>query len=418
MRRLLLTITFSIFLSWIEAQPSNPLVVGKCDSIVSKKLNEKRTIWIHVPESATVDPKKKFPVVYLLDAERNFASAESTISFLSSVRGNNFWPEMILVGIVNTNRTRDLTPTHVVSGLFVDSAMGSNSGGGEAFMAFIEQELIPHIDSSYPTTRYRILIGHSFGGLMVINTLLHHKNLFNGYIAIDPSMWWDNQRLLKEAEAALQAASYTGLSLFLAMAHTQPGEMDTLSLKKDSTSGTIHPRSILNLANYMMANPQNGLQSSFKYYDQETHSSVPLIATYDALHFIFKDYPLVISDRYYSDPTFNFASFLRIHFENLTAKYGMTDNNGKTLLPPEDVVNNLAYYLFNEKKQFERAEDLFAMNLKNHPESFFAYEFLGDLYKAKGDKIRAVASYKKSLSIKERPEARLKLEKLERVVIH
>ncbi|MVM33294.1 alpha/beta hydrolase [Spirosoma sp. HMF4905] len=418
MQRLLLSIVLSLFISWVEAQPGNSVAIGKIDSIDSKKLHEKRAIWIHVPESAKSDPKKKYPVVYLLDAEWNFASTASTISFLSSVNGNNFWPEAILVGIVNTNRKRDLTPTHVVGGLWIDNATSSVSGGGETFMAFIEQELIPHIDSTYPTTPYRILVGHSLGGLMVINALLHHKTLFKGYIAIDPSMWWDNQRLLQEVEGALKATSYSGISLFLAMAHTQPGEMDTLRLQNDTTSGTLHPRSILKLANYLMAKRQNGLQASFKYYDQDTHSSVPLIATYDALHFLFKDYPLTLKDSYYSDPTFDFTSFLKAHFENLTSEYGMTDANGKTLLPPEALVNNLAYYLFNEKKQFDRAEALFAMNLKNYPESFLAYNFLGDLYKAKGDKSRAVASYKKSLSIKETSEVRIKLEKAEQMVIH
>jgi predicted alpha/beta superfamily hydrolase len=418
MQRLLLSVVLSVFVSWVEAQPGNSVAIDKIDTFDSKKLNEKRTIWIHVPESAKKDPKKKYPVVYLLDAEWNFASVASTFSFLSSVNGNNFWPEAIIVGIVNTNRKRDLTPTHVVDGLWIDSAMASVSGGGETFMAFIEKELIPHIDSVYPTTQYRILVGHSLGGLMVINALLHHQNLFKGYIAIDPSMWWDNQRVLQEVEGTLKATAYSGQSLFLAMAHTQPGEMDTLSLRKDTTSGTLHSRSILKLANYLMAKSPNGLQASFRYYDQDTHSSVPLIATYDALHFIFKDYPLVIKDRYYLDPKFDFTSFLRTHFENLTSEYGMTDANGKTLLPPEDLVNNLAYYLFNEKKQFARAEELFAMNLKNYPESFLAYQFLGDLYKAKGDKSRAVVSYKKSLSIKETSEARIKLEKVEQMGAH
>ncbi|MDP4260116.1 MAG: alpha/beta hydrolase-fold protein [Bacteroidota bacterium] len=415
MRILLLSIVLSVCVNWIKAQPGNPLLLGHIDSIDSKMLHEKRTIWIHVPESARNDPKKKYPVCYLFDAESNFGNVVSTISYLSSVHGNNFWPEMIVVGIVNTNRMRDLTPTHVARGLWVDSATGSISGGGEAFMAFMEKELIPHTDSIYPTTRYRMLVGHSIGGLMVIDALLHHTNLFRGYVAIDPSMWWDNRALLQETEGALKARSFRGVSLFLAMAHTQPGEMDTTTLQKDSTTGTLHSRSILRLAHYMAAN-QNNLEAGFKYYDEDSHGSIPLIATYDALHFIFKDYPLVIRDRYYQDSMFNFASFLTAHFENLTAKYCITDEDGKTLLPPEGVVNNLAYFLFNEKKQFERSKNLFVMNLKNYPGSFSAYEFLGDMYKAKGDKSSAVASYKKSLLIKESPWLRKKLESLEQTV--
>ena len=102
------------------------------------------------------------------------------------------WPEMIVVGITNTNRDKDLKPT--ITNL--DGVVDLNSGGGGNFMNFIENELIPHIDSIYPTAPYRIFSGHSLGGLTVINTLLNNTQLFNAYIAIDPSLWWNNQTLL------------------------------------------------------------------------------------------------------------------------------------------------------------------------------------------------------------------------------
>ena len=398
----------------LTAQETHPVAIGAIDTLHSQILNEQRTIWIHVPESArNAQAKKKYPVVYVLDGDKNFTSVVGMIDLLSSVNGNNFWPEMIVVGILNTDRKRDLTPTRVTSGLWIDSGFALSSGGGEAFMGFIEKELIPLIDSSYPTIPYRILIGHSLGGLMAINSLVHHKNLFNSYVAIEPSMWWDQQRLLRETGVALQSDSFAGKALFLAMAHSQPPGMDTVTVQRDTTDGTLHPRSIMQLRRLVMGNSRNGLQADFKYYDGETHASVPLIATYDALHFIFKDYPLTFQDSYFTDSTFKLASFLKAHYENVSLKYCITAEDGRPQPPPEDLVNNLGFFVLS-KKQFQKAEDMFTMNIKNYPSSFVAYGYLGDLFAAKGDKKRAMASYKKSLSLKETEVVRKKLDKLER----
>ncbi|MES1219816.1 MAG: alpha/beta hydrolase-fold protein [Bacteroidota bacterium] len=411
--KIFLSICCFIFsVTGIHAQQTNAVVIGSIDSIQSRILKERRKFWVHLPASAS-DPKKKFPVVYLLDGDNNFTSVVGMIDLLSSVNGNTIFPEMIVVGILNTDRFRDLTPTHVTSGLWVDSARGKGSGGGEAFTSFMEKELIPHVDSMYPTGRYRMMIGHSLGGLMAIHILVHHQKLFNSYIAIDPSMWWDNQRLLHETKQAVTTGSYTGTALFLGMAHTQEPGMDTTMMQRDTTEGTIHPRSILQLSRYIIAGRQNNLEAGFSYYDVENHSSVPLMATYDGLHFIFKDYELIFKDSYFNDPAFPLAAFLKDHYEIVTSKYAITAEDGSTLLPPEDQVNNLGFFVLG-KKQFTKAEAMFKMNIKNYPAGPVAYHYLGDLYAAKGDKANAVASYKKSLSLKENADIRKKLEKLEK----
>ncbi|KAA2244844.1 tetratricopeptide repeat protein [Chitinophaga agrisoli] len=414
-RALILAGLFSLSLTCGQAQQNNAVVIGTMDSIHSRILKEQRTVWVHVPASAQGNgpAKKKYPVIYLLDGDKNFTGVVGMVDLLSSVNGNNLWPEMIVVGIPNTDRTRDLTPTRVTSGLWIDSSTARRSGGGEAFTAFIEKELIPHIDSLYPTIPYRMLIGHSFGGLIVINTLLYHKALFNSYVAIDPSMWWDRQRLLHETGQALHSHAFSGKTLYLGMAHTQPPGLDTAMLQRDTTEGTLHPRSILQLSRYIMDTSQNGLQADFKYYDAETHGSVALMTTYDALHFIFKDYPLQFQDSYFTDPAFKLAQFLTAHYQKITTKYGFTAEDGSALLPPEDMVNNLGYFVMG-KKEFEKAEEMFELNIKNYPSGFQAYSYLGDVYAAKGDREKAIASYKKSLSLKETEKTKKKLAKLER----
>jgi predicted alpha/beta superfamily hydrolase len=411
MRTLLLTSSLSLILFSLQAQTNNSVNIGAIDSIHSKLLNEQRKIWVHVPASASRNKKKKYPVVYVLDAEKCFTAVVGMIDYLSSVNGNDICPEMIVVGIPNTNRTRDLTPTRVTSGLFINNDMAKYSGGGETFTAFIGNEVVPHIDSIYPTLTYRILLGHSLGGLIAINTLVHHKNLFRGYIAIDPSMWWDNQKLLHEARQALESNTYPRVSLFLGMANTLPPGMDTTSIKNDTASGTIHSRSILQLRDYIMGS-KDGLNANFKYYNEDSHGSVTLLATHDALHFIFRDYALKMQDSYFTDPVFPLARYLKEHFENLTSKYGITAEDGSTMLPPEDLVNNLGFFVLG-KKEFDKAEAMFKMNMLNYPRSPVAYTYLGDLYVAKGDKKNAIASYKKALSLKESPGTKKKIKDLQ-----
>src|SRR5882757_6797115 len=177
------------------------------DSVFSKVLNEQREVWIYVPTGLASAAKAgtKFPVVYLLDGDGHFYSVAGMIQQLSSVNGNTVCPEMIVVAIPNTDRTRDLTPTHV-SEMFGDSTRAKTSGGAENFTKFLSTELIPYIEKTYPTSPHRVLIGHSFGGLFAINTLVKNPELFTNYLAIDPSLWWDDARLSAEAEKILDTA--------------------------------------------------------------------------------------------------------------------------------------------------------------------------------------------------------------------
>src|SRR6476619_7497233 len=116
----------------------------------------------------------------------------------------------------------------------MDSNFSKNSGGGKNFLAFIENELMPHIDAVYPAAPYKVLIGHSFGGLTVIDALANHPGLFNAYIAIDPSMWYDHQRFLSAVKKKLSANRYDGTKLFIGIANTMPDGMTLQQMKKDN----------------------------------------------------------------------------------------------------------------------------------------------------------------------------------------
>lgn len=404
---LLIFLTIGFFSIYSYAQTDDKIVLGKNDKIHSKILNEDRKVMVYVPNGGMdIFSKKKYPVVYLLDGDAHFYSVVGMIQQLSSVNGNTICPEMIVVGIPNTNRTRDLTPTHVDVDLpYMDSTSTKPSGGGEKFMAFIEKELMPHIDSLYPTQPYKMLIGHSFGGLTVMNALINHTHLFNAYVAIDPSMWWDKMRFLKTTKKALTDKKYAGVYLYLGIANTMSDGMTLAGLAKDTNPDNNHIRSIFELDNHLKATKQNQLKYKSKYYNTDDHSSVPLISEYDALHFIFSYYPMKLSSKDYNDSTTALVSKYQKHFEVLSKEFGYP------IKPNEDLINGMGYQALGQK-QYKKAESFFKMNVANYPESFNVYDSYGDYFVAKKDTTSAIEQFKKTLAIKENAETRKKLEGL------
>jgi predicted alpha/beta superfamily hydrolase len=153
-------------------------------NIHSDILKEDRVIWIRTPPGYQ-QSKGVYPVLYQTDALGNVNETGSTIDFLVD---NNRMPELIVVGIANTDRVRDLTPTHAD----VKNRDGTvdtypTSGGADRFLNLIQNELIPEIEKRYRTAPYRIFAGHSLGGLLAIHALITRPELFNAYIAVSPS---------------------------------------------------------------------------------------------------------------------------------------------------------------------------------------------------------------------------------------
>lgn len=408
MKKLHVTLLLCFFLFNAYAQHSDAIVIGKKDSITSQLLGEQRDFWVHVPGGNTdgIFEEKKYPVVYLLDGDAHFFSVVGMMHQLSSVNGNTICPQMIVVGILNTNRMRDLTPTKGADDPnFPDADIASNSGGGGAFIAFIEKELMPYIDAQYPTESYKMFIGHSLGGLTVMQTLIDKPYLFNSYVSIDPAMWWDNNKLLQKIKEMPLDNTYQNKTLFLGIANTLSEGMDTVSVQKDTTIMTQHIRSILELNKHLNRSTGNKLSYKGIYYEADTHGSVPLIATYDALRFIFGFYDLKLDMEDFINPENDILAKVENHYKYLSEKFGTA------MAPNEAFVNDLGYNLMSQK-QFQKAEQMFQLNVRNYPESFNVYDSLGDLYVAIGDKEKAAKNYKTSLALNKDSFSKVKLEAL------
>ncbi|MBD0325483.1 MAG: alpha/beta hydrolase, partial [Pyrinomonadaceae bacterium] len=165
-------------------------------TVKSAVLGEERAILVRTPPGYERDGQR-YPVLYMTDGDAHMLHTTGTVSFLAR---NNRMPEMIVVGIPNTDRTRDLSPTHVAQAPGNPNARFPTSGGADKFLKFIETELIPHIESKYRTQPFRALAGHSLGGLFALHAMISRPELFNAYISVSPALQWDNFVLIDRAK--------------------------------------------------------------------------------------------------------------------------------------------------------------------------------------------------------------------------
>ena len=253
--------------------PSSEIV-----TIHSKVLNEDRKIYVHSPKIDSADLNRKFPVLYLMDGDNHFELLAQYVDYLSRPDVLAM-PKIIIVGISNTKRTRDLTPTNSIINYEgkPDSNSYKQSGGNDFFLKFIETELMPMIDKNYKTEPYKIFAGHSFGGISAINCMLTKPDMFDAYIAVSPSLWWDNEYLLKITDEKLKNGSTLNKMFFYS----------------DGNEGGINSsfhKSLLKLDSTIAKKKLKKLDYMYKHYPSETHMTEPVVAYFDALRFIFKEW--------------------------------------------------------------------------------------------------------------------------------
>lgn len=183
--------------------PRAPFILGEVETIHSVVLGEDRVLNIALPQGYHPDSAARYPVIVVLDggADEDFIHVTGAVQFASFPWVGWVKPS-IVVGIVNVDRKRDLTcPTTVAK----DKADFPTTGGSAAFMRFIAKEVLPFVDANYRTTRERTLIGQSLGGLFATEMLLRMPSLFQHYIIVSPSLWWDEGSALDIPEDALSA---------------------------------------------------------------------------------------------------------------------------------------------------------------------------------------------------------------------
>lgn len=177
---------------------AGPLSIGETFLLRSAVLNEERRINVYLPPAYAASADVRLPVLYMPDGgvAEDFIHVAGLVQVLT---GNGTMRPFVLVGIENTERRRDLTgPTENEE----DRKIAVRVGGSANFRSFLRDELFPAIEKRYRTTGERAIVGESLAGLFIVETLLLEPGLFDTYIAFDPSLWWNDEKLVDRARTA------------------------------------------------------------------------------------------------------------------------------------------------------------------------------------------------------------------------
>lgn len=248
-------------------ESASPLVIGETFTIDSKILGETRRINVYLPRDYGESPRARLPVLYMPDG----GMAEDFLHVAGLVQvsvGNGTMRPFLLVGIENTRRRRDMTgPTESED----DKKIAPRVGGSAAFRAFLRQELMPQVKARYRTTNETAIVGESLAGLFVVETFLTEPDLFDTYIALDPSLWWNKKRLVHDAAERLRARPKLAKTLYFASS-------DERGIAEDAQR----------FADILARNAPPGIHWHYEKMPEEQHSTIYHPAALKAFRAVFK----------------------------------------------------------------------------------------------------------------------------------
>jgi predicted alpha/beta superfamily hydrolase len=258
----LIVISILQFSVCIAQQTKSDFTIGDKIYFESKILNEKEIIVVIPPyEYKKYYPDEKFPVVYVLDPGNNLFATFGIENFYSN--NLKIMPRMIIVGIVSKDREKDYLPS--------PSKECPTGGGADKFLKYMSSELVPFIDSTYPTTSERCIIGHSAGGLFAVYALENQPDLFDSFICIDPSLWYDNELYVKKMPEFLLKNKDIKKKLFI-----------TLSNEKDM--------GVFPFIDVLVKSAPEGFDWDYIHYKDETHNSLGFKSICAGFEMIFKNW--------------------------------------------------------------------------------------------------------------------------------
>ena len=256
-------------------ETSKPFVLGSIEEFESKILGENRILNIYLPEGYIPNDTTRYPVVYLLDGSAD----EDFIHTVGLFQFNTFsWidrvPKSIVIGIATVDRRRDFTfPSTIES----EKKNFPTTGHSDKFISFLEEELKPFINNKYKTNSSAMLIGQSLGGLLASEILLKRPEMFNKYLIISPSIWWDNGSLLNQSNQVIEKLSQkTDVYIGVGKEGLTPGEFPRV-MEVDA-----------NLLVEKLNNSKNkNIAVYFDYLPDEDHATISHQAIFNGLRMLY-----------------------------------------------------------------------------------------------------------------------------------
>lgn len=242
-----------------------PVTLGETVTLQSVILQEPRTLNIYLPEG--YNDTTRYPVIYLLDGSFNedFVHVSGIMQFMNMME---IIPDAIIVGIANVDRKRDFCfPTTIEE----DKKDFPTTGGSALFIQFVETELQPYVNNHYPVNNSSTLIGQSLGGLVATEILFKKPYLFNNYIIVSPSLWWDNESLFNFATEGMQHLPAGEMKIYIAVGKEHP------IMVKDAKK----------LNKIVKHAPKADLEVYFEQLKKEDHATILHNALYHAFTLLF-----------------------------------------------------------------------------------------------------------------------------------
>jgi len=312
----------------------------------SEILQEGRPIIISLPIGYNVS-EANYPVLYLLDGLGNIKHEIGTVELLTE---SGIIPPMIIVAIESLDRSRDLTPSN--AGQDVYGGTGDTgipqSGGAREFLEFLEKELIPYVESNYRTHPYRLLEGHSFGGLFSTYTLMEKPKIFDAFIIQSPALWWNKEEMTEKAKEFFKSSVNLDKSVYFGI-----GGGDGWGMRQE----------LIRYVDVVKQNKPKNLRWKYEEVGDEGHDDARLLLNYYGLKFVFSD--LKASEGFLKN--YSNEEFLKGE-QNLIDKYG------KNVRRPAGDYFDIITKLLNEEnhlgaitvlKRASEAYPKYAMLLKN-----------------------------------------------------
>jgi predicted alpha/beta superfamily hydrolase len=353
----------------VDEKEGLPILLGRAVRVQSEILGESRQILVRVPCGYDNSPQR-FPVLFVLDGEYHFLHVSGIVQFLSTwgaVPQVGLVPDMIVVGVVNADRGRDLTPAadpdapHEADGV---------AGPSARFMRFVKEELIPFVDEKYRTVPFRVLAGHGLAGSFTLHGMLAEPGLFQGYIAVSPALHGKAQVPLATLPQALSNRAPHPAFLFLATGRQDQAALDAIE----------------DLADALRRHAPRSLRWEQREYAETGHGTEVHKAVYDGLTRLFEGWRLP------DDVQARGPGAVEAHYAALSEQYGFE------VPVPEFVWNTMGYQLLWQKRTAE-AIDVFRRNVAAYPRSWNVYDSLGEAYMIAGQTELAIRLYEKSITL-------------------
>ncbi|WP_411030129.1 alpha/beta hydrolase-fold protein [Spongiimicrobium sp. 3-5] len=325
-------------------------------TLSSNILNEDREVYVQLPLS--YDPQAKYPVVFLTDAQFHFNMVSDALQML--YQGG--FPKVILVGIPHKDRLKDLTASKTDE--------SPTSGGALSFLRFIKEELLPELSAKYAISKYKVLMGHSAGGLFSVFAMVNEPLLFNAHIAITPTVRWDNLAIFKTFPVRFFDDFVTQKKrLFLGLGNEVGKERE----------------GVVQLKELFESHLADSPQFTYTEFLDESHSTVPWVGYWAGLKTVFgafklsnyRDLPLDDIVKYYARVGAEYDADIRV---------------------PQRILLDLGTTAM-EKKEYSLAKIIFEYYSENYPKIPFPKRYLGDIHFEQGNFKTAKNCYLQALDI-------------------